>query len=182
MSHKLLLVHDNSAIERVVEMALEHEDVEVSTVRSVQEALDHLQKTPPDIIVADERYAMQSAVRSQPGFTGIPIVLLRRPFGSEDWPAGYDGTLENPLQPQIMIDLIKRLLSRAGNVSVDGSASLTLDQYLDQLEVAFQQFDGTKSYTWQPIDAKWPFQAASVTPPIAATTPTQPRPAPESSP
>jgi len=180
MSHKLLLVDDNSTMERLVEMALEHEDIEVSTARGVQEALDHLQTDRPDIILADERYAISEAVRNEPGFEAIPIVLLRRPFGSGEEPAGYDGTLDNPLQPPKMIELIKRLLSRGGgDVPVNGSSSLTLDQYFDQLDVAFQQYDGTEGAAWQSIEEGWPFQAAPVAPPVAGTTPKQPRPAPE---
>ena len=53
MSHTLLLADDSVTIQRVIELTFADEDVRVIAVSSGDEAIAVLNRTPPDIVLAD---------------------------------------------------------------------------------------------------------------------------------
>ena len=54
MAHTLLLADDSVTIQRVIELTFADEDVQVVAVSSGDEAIAVLNRTPPDIVLADD--------------------------------------------------------------------------------------------------------------------------------
>ena len=123
MPHKLLLADDSVTIQRVIELTFADENVQVVAVGNGQEAIDHIQRDRPDIVLADvgmpERngYEVAAFVKGNPATAHIPVVLLTGAFEPIDEgrarSAGCDGVLVKPFEPQIVIGRVKELL--AGN-------------------------------------------------------------------
>jgi CheY-like chemotaxis protein len=121
MPHKLLLADDSITIQRVIELTFADEDVQVIAVGNGQEAMDRVQRDPPDIILADvgmpERngYEVAAFVKGNPATAHIPVVLLAGAFEPVDEgrarSAGCDGVLVKPFEPQIVISRVKELLA-----------------------------------------------------------------------
>ena len=82
MPHKLLLADDSVTIQRVIELTFADEDVQVIAVGNGQDAIDRVQRDPPDIVLADagmpERngYEVAAFIKGQPAYAHIPVVLL----------------------------------------------------------------------------------------------------------
>jgi len=159
MMQKLLVVDENTTIQRVVKLAFKDEQIRVVTVPRGRDPLDHIEQDPPDIVLADNGREVAAFVKQRPQLSGIPVILLRGAFdevGSRDDDAeGCDAVLMKPLQPQAMIDRVKRLLRKraaesAAKVYPSSKTSsskpaqvpppnpeLDLDRYFDDLATAF---------------------------------------------
>jgi len=121
MPHKLLLADDSVTIQRVIELTFADEDVQVIAVGNGQDAIDRVQRDPPDIVLADagmpERngYEVAQFIKGTPAFAHIPVVLLTGAFEPVDEPraksVGCDGVLVKPFEPQIVINRVKDLLA-----------------------------------------------------------------------
>ncbi len=121
MPHKLLLADDSVTIQRVIELTFADEDVQVIAVGNGQDAIDRVQRDPPDIVLADagmpERngYEVAQFIKGNPAFAHIPVVLLTGAFEPVDEPrarsVGCDGVLVKPFEPQIVISRVKELLA-----------------------------------------------------------------------
>jgi len=121
MPHKLLLADDSVTIQRVIELTFADEDVLVIAVGNGQEAIDRVQRDPPDIVLADvgmpERngYEVASFVKGNPDTAHIPVVLLTGAFEPVDEgrarSVGCDGILVKPFEPQLVISRVKELLA-----------------------------------------------------------------------
>ena len=53
MRRKLLLADDSVTIQRVIELTFADEDVQVIAVGNGKDAIDRIQRDPPDIVLAD---------------------------------------------------------------------------------------------------------------------------------
>lgn len=121
MPHKLLLADDSVTIQRVIELTFADEDVQVIAVGNGQDAIDHVQRDRPDIVLADvgmpERngYEVAAFVKGNPATAHIPVVLLTGAFEPVDEgrarAVGCDGVLVKPFEPQIVISRVKDLLA-----------------------------------------------------------------------
>jgi CheY-like chemotaxis protein len=121
MPHKLLLADDSVTIQRVIELTFADEDVQVIAVGNGQDAIDRVQRDPPDIVLADagmpERngYEVAAFIKGQPAYAHIPVVLLTGAFEPVDEgrarSVGCDGVLVKPFEPQIVISRVKELLA-----------------------------------------------------------------------
>jgi CheY-like chemotaxis protein len=121
MAHKLLLADDSVTIQRVIELTFADEDVQVIAVSNGQDAIDRVQRDPPDIVLADagmpERngYEVAQFIKGTPAFAHIPVVLLTGAFEPVDEAraksVGCDGVLVKPFEPQIVISRVKELLA-----------------------------------------------------------------------
>jgi len=164
--HTLLLADDSVTIQRVIELTFADEDVNVIAVSDGDQAIERLESTPPDIVLADigmpgkNGYEVARYVKQSPKLSHIPVVLLTGAFEPVDQAraseAGCDGVLAKPFEPQLVIGRVKELLAKAkpasaavehgaassSNGSSNGSsaaapAAAALDDYFDQLDAAF---------------------------------------------
>ena len=121
MNRKLLLADDSVTIQRVIELTFADEDVQVIAVGNGQDAIEHVQRDQPDIVLADigmpERngYEVAAFVKGNPATAHIPVVLLTGAFEPIDEgrarTVGCDGVLVKPFEPQLVISRVKDLLA-----------------------------------------------------------------------
>ena len=156
MTQRLLVVDENSTIQRVVKLAFKGEAIQVFTVPRGRDPLEQIEEDPPDIVLADDGAAVAAFVKTRPRLSRIPVVLLKgafdEPGAGPDDTRGCDAVLMKPLQPEAMIDLVKRLLKRGAAPAAKPAAAskpvrpervhrpdseLELDRYFDNLAVAF---------------------------------------------
>ncbi|HEX4565065.1 MAG TPA: response regulator, partial [Vicinamibacterales bacterium] len=133
MPHKLLLADDSVTIQRVIELTFADEDVQVIAVGNGQDAIDRVQRDPPDIVLADagmpERngYEVAQFIKGNPAYAHIPVVLLTGAFEPVDEPrarsVGCDGVLVKPFEPQIVISRVKDLLAGRQPAGMWGNVS-----------------------------------------------------------
>jgi CheY-like chemotaxis protein len=123
----LLLADDSVTIQRVIELTFADEDIQVVAVSDGDEAIAILDKTPPDIVLADvgmpgrNGYEVARHVKETPSLAHIPVVLLTGAFEPVDQAkaaaAGCDGVLAKPFEPQLVIGRVKELLARQRHVA-----------------------------------------------------------------
>jgi CheY-like chemotaxis protein len=165
--HTLLLADDSVTIQRVIELTFADEDVRVVAVSDGGEAIAMLDRTPPDIVLADvgmpgqNGYEVARHIRDTPRLAHIPIVLLTGAFEPIDQAkvaeVGCDGVLAKPFEPQLVIARVKELLARpkeiAPPVSIapdvtqapppsEPASRQELDSYFDRLDAAFSNLPG----------------------------------------
>jgi len=180
---KLLVLDENSTIQRVIKLAFKDEAIRVATVPRGRDVFEQIEADPPDIILADNGREVAAFLKSRPKLSHIPVVLLKGAFDAAsegpDEALGCDDVLMKPLQPQPMIDRVKRLLrdgkpTRAKppsrvpapapavspaikSSSVDNvpriDPALELGQYFDRLSVAFSRAESAPATSLP--DAGW---------------------------
>jgi CheY-like chemotaxis protein len=162
----LLLADDSVTIQRVIELTFADEDIKVVAVSDGDQAIQHLDAAPPDIVLADigmpgkNGYEVAQYVRQTPKLSHIPVVLLTGAFEPVDQArateAGCDGVLAKPFEPQLVIGRVKELLVKghhslssadtvitaspfgaAETATRAAAAEPPLDDYFDRLDAAF---------------------------------------------
>src|SRR5689334_16034509 len=124
MRQKLLLADDSITVQRVIELTLADEDLDVLTVGDGEQAVECLEREQPDIVLADvtmpgrDGYGVAEFVKQSPVLTGrTRVVLLTGAFEPIDQGRadriGIDGVLAKPFEPQVAIDLVRRVLGEA---------------------------------------------------------------------
>ena len=120
--YTLLLADDSVTIQRVIELTFADEDVQVIAVSDGDQAIERLEASPPDIVLADigmpgrNGYEVAQYMHESPKLAHIPVVLLTGAFEPVDQEraaaAGCDGVLAKPFEPQLVIGRVKELLAR----------------------------------------------------------------------
>jgi CheY-like chemotaxis protein len=165
----ILVLDPNSTVQRVMKLALKEESVRVNTIQQGDDVFASIDAHPPSIIFTDDARKVVEHLKSRPKLPHIPVVLLKGAFASSAAASDEelaDEVLTKPLQPDAVIDCVKRLLRRPkpgashvevlppspGPVSVahgvapaEADLDLDLEQYFDQLDAAFNEADGTSS-------------------------------------
>src|SRR6266542_3868709 len=124
MRQKLLLADDSITVQRVIELTLADEGLEVLTVGDGEQAIASLEREQPDIVLADlnmpgrDGYGVAEYVKHSPAFADrTRVVLLPGAFEPIDQARadrlGIAGVLAKPFEPQVAIDLVRRVLSQA---------------------------------------------------------------------
>jgi len=124
MRQKLLLADDSITVQRVIELTLADEGLEVLTVGDGQQAIERIEREQPDLVLADlnmpgrDGYGVAEFVKQSPVFASrTRVVLLTGAFEPIDQARadrlGIDGVLAKPFEPQVAIDLVRRVLSQA---------------------------------------------------------------------
>ncbi len=124
MRPKLLLADDSITVQRVIELTLADEGLDVLTVGDGQQAVERIERDQPDIVLADltmpgrDGYGVAEFVKQSPMFAGrTRVVLLTGAFEPIDQARadrlGIDGVLAKPFEPQVAIDLVRRVLSQS---------------------------------------------------------------------
>jgi CheY-like chemotaxis protein len=119
--YTLLLADDSVTIQRVIELTFADEDVDVVAVSDGDQAIEHLESAPPDIVLADigvpgrNGYEVALYIRQSPALSHIPVILLTGAFEPVDHiratEAGCDSVLQKPFEPQLLIGRVKELLT-----------------------------------------------------------------------
>jgi CheY-like chemotaxis protein len=127
VAQTLLLADDSVTIQRVIELTFADQDIQVVAVSDGDQAIAALQKTPPDIVLADvgmpgrSGYDVAKYVKGTPQLAHIPVVLLTGAFEPVDQDkassAGCDGVLAKPFEPQLVIGRVKELLARPKQIA-----------------------------------------------------------------
>jgi CheY-like chemotaxis protein len=157
MKKKLLVVDENTTIQRVIKLAFREEPIQVITVARGRDVFEQIEENPPDIVLAENGREVAAFLKSQPRLSRIPVVLLRGAFDEAldgvDDAQGCDAVLMKPLQPHALIDRVKSLLARRARATRRTPAPITpitqapsfrpvdpeleLDRYFDGLAAAF---------------------------------------------
>lgn len=122
MPHHLLLADDSVTIQRVIKLTFADEDVDVETVGDGDQAVASIDKSPPDIVLADVAmpgrtgYDVAQYIRDTPRLAHIPVVLLTGAFEPVDEvrasQVGCDAVLAKPFEPELVVSRVRELLSR----------------------------------------------------------------------
>jgi CheY-like chemotaxis protein len=124
MTKKILLADDSLTIQKVVELTLAGGDYALTCVPNGQKALESLQQSRPDLILADavmpekNGYEVCETVKGNPATARIPVVLLSgsfEPFDRERAErAGCDTVITKPFDAPHLLEQIDALCSRSG--------------------------------------------------------------------
>jgi CheY-like chemotaxis protein len=134
MGKKILLADDSLTIQKVVELTLAGTDYELTCVSNGQKALESLEHSRPDLILADvvmpekNGYEVCEAVKGNPATAEIPVLLLSGTFEPFDRDRAdrirADRVVSKPFDAQQLLDQIETLLTRgAGSRAPDSAAS-----------------------------------------------------------
>ena len=125
----LLLADDSVTIQRVIELTFADEDIQVVAVSDGDQAIERLESSPPDIVLADvgmpgkTGYEVAEYIKQSPKLAHIPVVLLTGAFEPVDQDkaarAGCDCVLAKPFEPQLVIGRVKELLARPRQSALD---------------------------------------------------------------
>lgn len=137
----ILVVEDHEPLRAAIKQVLEAAHYTVLTANDGVEALEMMEKTCPDLIVADimmprmDGYALYEAVRDRPEWIPIPFIFLTakaergdvlrgKKMGAEDY-------ITKPFDPQELLVAIEARLGRAQ--AVRQAAAGELDQLKHQI-------------------------------------------------
>jgi CheY-like chemotaxis protein len=119
MTKTLLLIEDSFTTQHVVQTAFEHDDVRVIPTTTLDEALQQLRSTIPDVIVADaslpevDGFQLCQMLRGIEGLRHIPVVLLTSGFASYDQVQGermgVTGHLAKPFEAHALRQLVQQV-------------------------------------------------------------------------
>ena len=139
MSIKLLFADDSVTIQKVVELAFESEDVEVTTVSSGDKVIEKLTESRPDIIIADvvmpgmNGIELCEKLKKDENYSNIPVLLLRNEFDEFDNDVlvriGADDCITKPFKSE---ELVKKIKEFAAKKNVP-------DYTLSEFEGSFQE-------------------------------------------
>jgi signal transduction histidine kinase/DNA-binding response OmpR family regulator len=118
----ILIVEDNEDNLFTLRQILGGLSIELAAAASGREAIDFCRRRRPDLIIMDMQMpgmsGMQAtgAIRALPGGAAIPIIALTAQAMKGDreriLAAGCDEYLSKPIQPKVLLGVVRRLLSR----------------------------------------------------------------------
>lgn len=130
----ILVVEDNDPIREAIRMILEDEGFRVVTAVDGVEALQKMEQTRPDLILADimmprmDGRAFYRAVRERPEWLSIPFIFLTALGTKEDIllgkEMGAEDYLVKPFDPQDLVRVIRARLRRAQEIQQARAAEL----------------------------------------------------------
>jgi CheY-like chemotaxis protein len=121
MGARILVADDSVTIQKVVELTLSREGVELVPARSGEEAIRKAQEIKPDLMLIDlsmpdtSGYEVCATLRKNPLFKEVPIILLAgtfEPFNeAEGRRVGASDFVGKPFDSQTLIGKVRQLLS-----------------------------------------------------------------------
>ena len=143
MPYTLLLADASITIQRIVELTFASEDIAVVAFSDGEHAIASLDRSVPDIVLADvgmpgrSGYEVSRYIKNSPPLAHIPVLLLTGAFEPVDQAraleAGCDGILIKPFEPQFVISRVKELLRKPK----PGSKEEEVEEYFEELDKAF---------------------------------------------
>jgi DNA-binding response OmpR family regulator len=126
MANKILVVEDDMNALRLVTYALEQEGYETVTAKDGLEGLRQARDESPDLIILDvmlpglDGYEVCHELRQQPETSIVPILMTSVKARPEDINIGLrlgaDDYLMKPVDPEIILDRVKDLLSNSDGI------------------------------------------------------------------
>lgn len=120
MAHTLLVADDSPTIQRVIQLALSDQNLDVVAVTSGEQAIEEIESRSPDLVLADTRmpdrsgYEIAEFLNSRPAHQGIPVVLMTGAFEPLDErrakAAGCVAVLVKPFEPGKLVSTVRELL------------------------------------------------------------------------
>ncbi|MDC4228046.1 MAG: response regulator [Candidatus Manganitrophus sp.] len=133
MPRRVLLIDDNLAVQKLVELTLRKEGYDVTSIDNGLSALDLTFKNQPDLILADYNlegmniFNFVQKIRQRGSLVQIPIVLLINSTESYDpaqlQSAGIQAFLKKPIDSRELIQEAKRQTGTAETVTADINVS-----------------------------------------------------------
>lgn len=119
MSKSILLADDSATIRKVVEISFSHTDFQVEVVADGDEALERLETSHPDLVLADVVMPGASGYdicrRIKSSARPVPVLLLAGTFEAFDHElarsCGADGCLLKPFESRTLIERVTSLLA-----------------------------------------------------------------------
>lgn len=121
-AHRILIVDDDAFIRRPLELLLREEGFDPSVAVDGDECLRHVASDAPDLIVLDvmmpgrDGFSVCSALKADPRFAGIPVILLSARGMECDRQRGIDlgaaDFVTKPYSPSDLLRRVRELVSR----------------------------------------------------------------------
>ena len=124
----ILIVDDDPDVREAVKIILETQPYELIFASNGEECLEQVKKSRPDLIILDllmpkkDGFEVIKELRGHPSYPRIPILVLtvvkkeaagRRYELETALRMDVDDYIEKPIQPDDLIDRVKRILTRA---------------------------------------------------------------------
>ena len=124
----ILIVDDDPDVREAVKIILETQPYELIFASNGEECLEQVKKDTPDLIILDllmpkkDGFEVIKELREHPSYPRIPILVLtavkkeaagRRYELETALRMDVDDYIEKPIQPDDLIDRVKRILTRA---------------------------------------------------------------------
>jgi CheY-like chemotaxis protein len=126
---RILIVDDDPDFVAVMKVVLQGEQYTVATASDKEEGMNQIQADKPDLIIMDvmmstwsDGFEMSRELKKDPRYEDIPILMLtgveertgigfKSSAGDPEW-LPVNGFLDKPVEPQVLLDEVKSLLSR----------------------------------------------------------------------
>jgi len=119
---RILVVDDDAFIRRPLELLLREEGFAPAIAADGEECLRRVEAEPPDLIVLDvmmpgrDGFSVCGALKSDPRFAAIPVILLSARGMESDRQRGLDlgaaAFVTKPYSPSDLLRRVRELLSR----------------------------------------------------------------------
>jgi len=172
MSQTLLVADDSLTIQRVIQLALADEDLNVVAVTSGEQAIEQIESNPPALLLADTRmpdrsgYEIAEFLKSRSSHQGIPVVLMTGAFEPLDErrakAAGCVAVLVKPFEPRKLVRTVHELLGLSPAPAARPSVKVKPGASESDLTWPVQHDAGTRA---EPVPVSSPAPVPSVTPP-----------------
>jgi len=138
MGARILVADDSVTIQKVVELTLSRENVELVQARSGDEAMRKAREVKPDLMLIDHSMPGHSgqelcgAVRQDPQLKDVPIILMAGVSGNVDEAearqAGATDVVIKPFESQFLLGKVKQLLLGAPAAVAEEAAAPRLQE------------------------------------------------------
>ena len=126
---KILIVEDDPDYTKALKVTLESEQYAVVTAADRTEGMEKIRNDKPDLVILDvmmstwsDGFEMSRELKKDPQYKDIPILILtavkkrtgigfKSTAGDPVW-LPVDGFLDKPVEPQILLGEVKKLLSK----------------------------------------------------------------------
>ena len=122
MSNKILVVEDEKDYRDFLDLVLRLEGYEVSTANDGMDALQHIEKDCPDLVVSDlcmpklDGLDLVKKIRERPDCKSVPVVILSA-LGSSNLmmavDAGANQAMPKPVDVDVLLESIEEWLDKA---------------------------------------------------------------------
>lgn len=129
MAKKVLVVDDEKAILRLLEINLARAGYEVATAYNGIEAMEKIGKQTPDFIILDivmpamDGYQMLAKLQSDPRHKDIPVIILTAKAQDADIAKGWRSGVAAYITKPINVDHFVTMLQRMEQFMDNGAAS-----------------------------------------------------------